>query len=229
MKSQRTADAAYYTLLSLTISQAEIMESQTRYGVILAGGRATRMDHEDKGLLPLGGKPIVQWVAELATQQTSQLLLSVNHNAAKYEFLGLEQISDDQNVYGGPLVGIVSAMRYIRQQDPAGRELLACFPADVPWFPTDLVAGLVAKLRSTESEVVMAQEGEQLQPLFSVWSLAVLPRLEQAVKEGLYGPKLVMPQLRVCTVEFPRHKGHFHNINTPEDLVIAKQWLSETS
>lgn len=204
------------------------MESKSKFGVILAGGRASRMGYEDKGLKLLGHKAIVQWVADAATLQTESLLLSINHNPQHYAFLGLEPVKDEQDAYGGPLVGIVSTMRYLRQKGATENDLLACFPADVPWFPDDLAVKLIAKLRSTGSEVVMAEQGDQLQPLFSVWSLSVLPVLDKAISSGLYGPKLVLPQLRYATVRFPSQQGHFYNINTPEDLRTANQWLPDS-
>ncbi len=196
------------------------------YGVILAGGRASRMGYTDKGLLALGGKPILQWIVDAASAQVDTLLLSINHNSDRYDFLNLHSIPDYDQVYGGPLVGIVSAMRYLNREGIDGDQLIACFPADVPWFPKNLVQSLGLQLRAGNCEVALARQGDQLQPLFSVWTLSVLPKLERAVADGLLGPKLVLPQLRSTIVDFPDQQGMFHNINTREDLVLAKQYLN---
>ena len=81
-------------------------------GIILAGGKASRMGFVDKALLPLHGYPIINWIIDKTKHQVDTLALSVNRNQAAYGYLNLPIIADVESASPGPLVGIVSAMKY---------------------------------------------------------------------------------------------------------------------
>ncbi|MEQ8313765.1 MAG: molybdenum cofactor guanylyltransferase MobA [Gammaproteobacteria bacterium] len=198
------------------------------YGVILAGGRGSRMGLVDKPLLDLGGTPLIQWVVTRAQPQVRQLLLCVNRNPERYQFLNLDQFGDYSNPYAGPLLGIVSAMRQLAKTAQDQQQLLACFPADVPWFPSDIVARLISQMQQEDSDVAVVQEGEQLQPLFSVWKISLRTELEKAVSEGLFGPKLVLPRLNTSVLQVDSSKQEFFNINTHDDLAKAQEVIGNT-
>ena len=194
------------------------------YGVILAGGRGRRMGETNKALLQLGDRSLIQWVVDTARPQVGELLLSVNRDPQAYAHLSLRQFPDYRDGYSGPLLGIVSAMREMRTLGKNDAEtLLACFPADVPVFPNDIVARLIELLNQSGADLSLVQTGAQLQPLFSVWKLSSLPQLEKAVDEGLAGPKLVLPRLHSVTLETEAQGAEFMNINSPEDLIAVRE------
>ena len=200
-------------------------------GIILAGGKASRMSFQDKALLSLHDQPLIEHVIALANKQVSRLAISVNHNLHKYEYLGIPLIQDYSNQYAGPLVGICSALRWFNAErgnegENTGIKYLACFAADVPCFPHDLVTQLADSLINSDSEVAWCRCEGQLQPLFSLWSLNTLPKLESAIAKGLYGPKLVIPSLRNTLVEFNKlEAGYFLNINSEELLANAQKLI----
>lgn len=198
-------------------------------GIILAGGKASRMDFQDKALLQLRAKPMIDYVVSNASRQVSQLLVSVNRNPEKYDYLGCPVIPDFSNEYAGPLVGIFSAMHWLVQQaDSSAIKYLACFAADVPLFPADLVTQLADQLIDSESEVAWCQYQDQVQPLFSLWSLHTLPVLQAAIAEGIYGPKLLIPSMKNILVDITTVKpGYFLNINSEDDLAEAESLLSQ--
>lgn len=189
-------------------------------GVILAGGKASRMMYRDKPLLQVSGKSLIDHVVGRATPQVSELLVSVNHNIQDYAYLQLPLVADEAEPYRGPLVGIYSAMRWLDEPQRRGRySHMACFPGDVPWFPGDVVSRLALTLAEAGAELALTKTGAQLQPLFSLWSLSTLPILEEAITAGLYGPKLILPQLVTVEVQFSNESLlDFKNINTPSDL-----------
>jgi molybdopterin-guanine dinucleotide biosynthesis protein A len=197
------------------------------YGVILAGGRGSRMGNVDKPLLELGGTPLIQWVVNGAQPQVEKLVLCVNRNPERYQFLNLDQFGDYSSPYAGPLLGIVSAMRQLATAAQGQDKLLACFPADVPWFPADIVARLIDQMHREGSDVAVVQQGEQLQPLFSVWKLSLRTELEQAVSEGMFGPKLVLPRLHTSVLQVGSNQQEFFNINTLDDLTKAQQRITK--
>ena len=194
---------------------------QCTVGVILAGGRATRMGERDKPLLSLAGEPILGHIIRQAAPQVSRLLLSVNRRPERYQNFQLPIIADREHAGSGPLAGIHSAMLWAEENYPQAG-YLACFPADVPWFPPTLVQDLHARIEQSGSAMAWSKSDGQIQPLFSLWSIALREALSHALDEGLYGPKLVIPTLAsVCLEYSAQPPGCFFNINTPDDLETA--------
>ena len=112
-------------------------------GVILAGGKASRMGFRDKALEPLHGQALLAHVINTAEPQVHSLTLSVNHNTERYQRFELPLVSDYVQTYAGPLLGIFSAMRCFLGSKPHQHiEYLACFAADVPEFPGHVVQAL---------------------------------------------------------------------------------------
>lgn len=105
-------------------------------GVILAGGRATRMGGEDKGLVSIGGIALYQYVLARLRPQVASVAISANRNQARYQTSGLPVIGDLTPNFAGPLAGMLAGLK----QSP--NEWVAFVPCDVPDFPADLVAQL---------------------------------------------------------------------------------------
>ena len=114
-------------------------------GLILAGGRARRMGGQDKGLIPLAGRPLIAWVIEALRPQVGSILISANRNQAAYAAFGYPVIGDeaggpDLTGFQGPLAGIAAAMTL------AQTPWLLTLPCDTPLLPADLAARLAAAL-----------------------------------------------------------------------------------
>ncbi|MCP5331589.1 MAG: molybdenum cofactor guanylyltransferase, partial [Pseudomonadales bacterium] len=162
-------------------------------GVILAGGQSSRMQFHDKSLMPLGERCVIDYIIDNARKQASPLLINVNRHPERYQRFALPLIADPFGPDAGPLAGILAAMEYCQQQ--ACGKVLACFPGDVPWFPQNLVAQLEALRMQEATQVCYACTAGQWQPLFSVWSLALLPVLRQAMAEKIYSPMMLIRSL----------------------------------
>lgn len=191
-------------------------------GVILAGGQGSRMNHQDKPLLDLGGKAIVSHIIENARNQVGRLLINVNRNPEKYAPFDHRVISDCKQGYGGPLVGIFSAMKWCEEHDQ-GTALIASFPGDVPWFPDTLVKQLAEALLSSGSETAWVRNDGQIQPLFALWSMELLGRLEAALQANVYSPMEFIGSTRHVMLEINNGPSkYFLNINNPDDLEKAR-------
>ena len=107
-------------------------------GIVLAGGQGRRMGGVDKGLEPLRGKPMVQWVLGRLEPQVDEVLINANQNLEAYARFGYRVVTDEVGGFAGPLAGLASGMRL------ASRPLVVSAPCDSPFLPTDLVARLHA-------------------------------------------------------------------------------------
>jgi molybdenum cofactor guanylyltransferase len=203
------------------------MIDKTRIGgVILAGGRASRMGFRDKALQPLHERPLLDHVITLAAPQVAQLILSLNHNIERYQAFGLPVVCDREPGYTGPLLGIVSAMRWF--QCSSGITHLACFPGDVPLFPDNIVQNLAVEMDRHTSAVAYACHEGQIQPLFSLWHLSLADPIDQALAAGLSGPKQLFESIDAIAVQFTtKTPGAFWNINSAEDLETAKGLIAQ--
>ena len=212
-------------------------------GVIVAGGQASRMGNADKPLLQLAGLPIIRHVIDLALPQLDALVISVNRNLSRYQQFDLPLVTDLAANRGGPLVGIYSAMQWFHDQG-INADYLACFPADVPVFPADIVDQLQSALEGVteqqsismpvsnpashpaSNKVAWCQTGDQVQPLFSLWPFSVLPDLKRAVAQGIHGPRLFFQDHPHQLLKLPLPRPpQFFNINTPEQLTQAEQLI----
>jgi molybdopterin-guanine dinucleotide biosynthesis protein A len=53
-------------------------------GVILAGGKGTRMGGEEKGLIKLNNKSLIEYSIERLKPQVNRLVINYNNNLSKY-------------------------------------------------------------------------------------------------------------------------------------------------
>jgi molybdopterin-guanine dinucleotide biosynthesis protein A len=175
---------------------------------ILAGGAARRYGGIDKGLVELGGRPLVAWCAAALAPQADAVIVVANRNAERYAAFG-RVIADRADGYLGPLEGIRSALA------AATTPWLVTVPVDSPQPGADLVARLAASLDDGVN-VAGAANGAQREPLFALYRVA-------AVRD-LPAPPADLPVWRwhdalgARIVDFADSAERFVNLNTPEEL-----------
>ncbi len=196
-------------------------------GLLLAGGKGSRMSFADKPLFKLGNKTIIQWVLSEAKQHARKFFINVNRNSEKYEHLGLPLLPDLPMAQAGPLVGIHSGMEFIsKDQNLYLPHFLLCLPGDVPFFPKDLIPNLLIEMNNNPCDVVFTKVEGQIEPLFSLWSYSARTRICDAVENGLYGPRQIFPLLNTKTLLMRTNSQlDFLNINTKEDLALARKLM----
>ena len=79
-------------------------------GLILAGGRGTRLGGVDKGLVELHGRPLVEYVLERLRPQTGAILINANRHHERYAAYGVPVIPDLEGGFAGPLAGIAAGL-----------------------------------------------------------------------------------------------------------------------
>lgn len=179
-------------------------------GVVLAGGRASRMGGEDKGLLLLNGIPLWQHVANRLAKQVDRVVLSANRNLDRYRASGLIVIEDTLDHFPGPLAGMLAVM-----QQTAADWFLFC-PCDTPGIPSDLAARLAAERKN--APVVWVTDGERDHPTIALVHRQVIPELTVYLASGERRVMVFMRQVGGHAVDFSDCRSAFININTPEDL-----------
>ena len=144
-------------------------------GVILAGGRGSRMGGVDKGLQNFNGVPLALHTQLRLSPQVGELLINANRNLAAYESFGVPVWPDAANLgdFAGPLAGFLTALE--RCETP----FMLTVPCDTPLFPHDLVARLAQALEADNADIAMAaarEEDGQLrpQPVFCLMRASLL-------------------------------------------------------
>ncbi len=193
----------------------------TLTAVILAGGRATRMGGQDKGLLVLADKPLVQHAIEALWPQTGAILINANRHQERYASFGYPVVEDSLQGFCGPLAGILSAM-----QTAKTRYLLTA-PCDSPFLPNDLAKRLYAAMLDQQAEISVAHDGERLEPVFALLDCALAPSLLGYLQEDGRKIETWYHRHRLAIVDFSDRAEAFANINTPDELESANARLRD--
>ncbi|MFI4927697.1 MAG: molybdenum cofactor guanylyltransferase MobA [Burkholderiales bacterium] len=172
-------------------------------GVILAGGRGSRMGGADKGLQNFRGMPMAMFTLLRLAPQVSELMINANRNLAAYESFGVPVWPDGLADYAGPLAGFLTGLEHCET------EYLVTVPCDTPLFPQDLVARLAEALERDGADIAMAQAREEdgqlrAQPVFSLMGRDLMDSLVRFTQGGGRKIDAWTAQHRTVLVPFDR-------------------------
>lgn len=190
-------------------------------GVVLAGGRARRMDGRDKGLLPLAGRPMAAHAVARLRPQVGEVLINANRNLADYRSLGCRVISDGIGEYFGPLAGMLSAL------DSIDRPYLLAVPCDSPLLAADCARRLYAALERDRADLAVAYGDGRLQPVFALLRRELRDSLRGFLEAGGRKIDRWFGDQRMATADFADHPEMFRNVNTPQELAQMEAWLGD--
>jgi molybdopterin-guanine dinucleotide biosynthesis protein A len=179
-------------------------------GVVLAGGKASRMGGQDKGLMLLDGKPLWQHVSDRLHPQVSSVVISANRNLNTYQESGLPVISDTLSDFPGPLAGMLSVMQQLPDE-----WFLFC-PCDTPFIPVDLFARL--DIDRFQAPVVWVHDGDRDHPAVALAHRSLASKISDYLIRGDRRVMVFMREVGGHSVDFSDIKSAFRNINTLEDL-----------
>lgn len=179
-------------------------------GVVLAGGRATRMGGKDKGLEDLNGKPLWKHVADTLAGQVASIAISANRNIDIYQRSGYAVYQDNLADYPGPLAGMLSVM-----QQSQGEWFLFC-SCGTPFIPSCLVERMA--MQRGASPVVWVHDGERDHPTIALINKVLVPDLQTYLAAGERRVMVFMRQSGGHSIDFSDLKSAFINVNTTEDL-----------
>lgn len=206
-------------------------------GLILAGGRSSRMGGAPKALIELAGATLLERAVAAVAPQVGELAVNLPPDL-DLPGMDLPVVRDETSTYEGPLAGVLAGL--IQASTLARRPThLLTAPVDLPFLPLDLAMRLSACLDGSDG-IVLAEGPSGRAPLCALWPLSVAPRLSAFLAGGtdrrvgafLSGERtrsILFPSVAIGgTAVDP-----FFNINTPADLaeasgliVIDRPWSS---
>jgi molybdopterin-guanine dinucleotide biosynthesis protein A len=194
-------------------------------GVILAGGRGSRMGGADKGLQNFRGMPLAVFTLMRLAPQVGEVMINANRNLGAYESFGVPVWPDSLSDYAGPLAGFLTGL------ERCETGYLVTAPCDTPLFPQDLVQRLGEALERDDAEIAMAAAREEdgqfrAQPVFSLLRRDLMESLVRFTHGGGRKIDAWTAQHKTVLVPFDRpgdDAAAFANANTLAELHRLEQ------
>lgn len=184
-------------------------------GLVLAGGRGSRMGGADKGLQPYAGAPLALHALRRLEPQVGAVWINANRHRDDYEAFGAPVCADELPGYAGPLAGFLAGLAH------CATRWLVTVPCDTPHFPLDLVDRLAAAVTSHDAEIAIAATREagsiRLQPVFCLLRADLQASLARFIAGGQRKVDRWTATHRCATVVFD-DAAAFANVNTAEEL-----------
>ncbi|RKS85848.1 molybdenum cofactor guanylyltransferase [Orbus hercynius] len=183
--------------------------------IILAGGKSTRMQGNDKGLLLLKGLPLYRHVIDKINPQVTDIIINTNRHIEQYQQSGYRVICDELDGFLGPLAGIYSGL--VRSTTPWNL-VVSC---DTPFLPDDLVLHLQQNIADRPAAYVF--DGEKSHPTILLIHRNMAEKIRSYLMQGDRKLLLFLESINAAMVNLADQKQSFININTPEELSIWNQ------
>ena len=210
------------TLPALSRRRARV-QAQVPLGVILAGGRATRMGGGDKGLRPVAGRRLLDHVIARLRPQVAGMAINANGDPSRFAEFDLPVLPDSIDGHAGPLAGVLAGLDWAAGQ---GAAAIVTAAADTPFFPPDLVARLQAATGPAGLALAASPDGDgrlQRHPTFGLWPVDLREDLRAALRGGLRKIVHWTEQHAAGHASFPAAPfDPFFNVNTPDDIALAE-------
>ncbi|VEJ09034.1 molybdenum cofactor guanylyltransferase MobA [Actinobacillus delphinicola] len=181
-------------------------------GVILAGGKARRMQGQDKGLVSFQGKPMITHCLARLLPQVSMVSINANRNHEKYVTYDVPVFADDLPDFQGPLSGMLTALKRART------DYVLFVPCDNPFLSEHLCSRLLQAVQQHNTQLAYANDGERDHPTFCLMSRQLVADLEEYLAKGQRRILTFMQQQGGIAVDFSDEKNAFQNFNTLDDV-----------
>ncbi len=188
--------------------------------IVLAGGAGRRMGGEDKGLLQLKQKPLIEWVLARIAPQVNEIIISANRNLERYQSFGHAVVQDKTQGYAGPLAGIARGLL------DAKHELILSVPCDTPFLPDDLVSRLYSGLNADDYDVAVPVVAGKGQHAIALMQRRVGANLAAFLAQGGHAVHEWQAGLKRAEVDFSDAAPFFVNLNQPEQLAVLEGRLN---
>lgn len=179
--------------------------------VILSGGRSSRMQGNDKGLILLNDKPLIEYAVNIVNVKAGRLLISANRNIEKYKQYG-KVIKDDLIDFQGPLAGISKAISV------ASTPYLLVLPCDSPLINEVVIDRLIQCMSDKDADICVADDGTRIHPTFMLIKTNLKYDLLEFLDSGERKLGLWIEQNNFQRVDCSDQLQAFVNLNSPQDF-----------
>lgn len=188
------------------------MDERKYTGIVLAGGKSSRMGME-KGLISWKGRTLAEQAIHTLLPHCTDIIISTNNSS--YDFLGYPVLRDDY-VDSGPMGGILTCLI----QSDTDQNLV--IPVDTPNVTSGIYAQLL-KYAGDYDIIVPLDHDSRYQPLCAVFNRSVIPAMEEQISNRILGFAPLIKRVTAKEVPFRLNRDSydehtFININSPEDL-----------
>jgi molybdopterin-guanine dinucleotide biosynthesis protein A len=166
------------------------------------------MGGADKGLLSVGGLPLIERLLSGLVPQVGQVLINANRNLDLYGRYGWPVVPDSLADFPGPLAGVLAGL------EAAVTPWVLTLPCDTPRLPPDLLARLAAALETDDVDAVLARDRERLQPLYALLPPRLAPALRAYLAAGGRQTRAWYAGLRTAVADFSDVPDPFPNLNS---------------
>jgi molybdenum cofactor guanylyltransferase len=186
--------------------------------IILSGGRATRMNGADKGLVllkdksSLQQKPLIAHVIARLKPQVDEIFINANREIVQYEAFGYPVLQDENADFTGPLAGFSLGLQH------AKHDYVLTVPCDSPLLPLDLAQRLLNSMLVSRMDIAFASSDGNTHPVFCMMKKSVLPSLSTFLAQGERKVSAWQKSQNYIEVAFSDCSEAFTNLNTFEDL-----------
>ncbi len=179
--------------------------------VILSGGRSSRLQGKDKGLILLNDKPLIAHVVDVVKHQVGTVLISANRNIQAYRQFG-EVVEDDMLDFQGPLAGIASALKI------AKTPYLLIWPCDAPYIHKITIDRLIDAMDNNDNDICVAYDGLRIHPTMALIKVSLQDNLLDFLMTGERKLGLWIKGNDFIKVDLSDELKIFVNLNSPEDF-----------
>ena len=177
----------------------------------------------DKGLIDLGGVPMIDYVVRRLRPQVKKIVISANRNIPEYRKWSHQVVEDETDEFDGPLAGMASGL------DRVDSEFAATVPCDSPLLARDLVVRMHRACLSENADIAVAFDGDRIQPVFAFLRTALRPSIMSFLRSGGRKIDRWFEQHALVVVDFSDQCESFKNVNTLYDReqLLSRRLLHE--
>jgi len=199
------------------------MNEHNILGAILAGGKSKRMK-KDKLFLNLNNKTLIEHTINKVKKHFKELIVITNNKNEFFAKNNLITVKDCIEGQLGPLVGILTAMKWAKENSPMC-SWIASFPCDTPFFPESIISKFIEESKKKESLILCASSHGRQHNIFGLWSIELHDKLyNDLVNNKVRKVQDWTKANKIKNLEFEfKDYDPFFNINTSEDLEFAKK------
>ena len=201
------------------------MREHNILGVILAGGKSSRFG-SNKSLSKLSNLKLIEHIINKISKYFSEILIVSNDSNLILEDKNIRIIKDCKDGYLGPLIGVLSAIKYANKKNKYN--WVITFPCDTPFFDETIIESMIQKTSSKKEKIFLIKDKKQRHNIFGTWSTTLEKILEQDINNSFRKVDLWANKIGCSYIEKDiKNKNEFLNINTKEDLELAEKIYSK--